>query len=168
MVNSLLEVRVDRLERVLQRLCALAIELADGATQLGDGVFHVGLLGVQSGRLYAERCNSSSAPKIDAPKPLAVGFEARHLALDVGERRQIGAGLQLGQCKAAFRRDAEGFADLPRHILTSRGAPSQPRFGARASLRVLRRRPLAPRAVPARRLSSAVSASASASAATCR
>ena len=52
--EQLAEVRVDRLEGVLQPLVRLAIELADGAAQLGDGVLDVGLLGVEAGGLDAE------------------------------------------------------------------------------------------------------------------
>ena len=125
--------RVDRLERFLQPLVRLAIELADGAAQLGDGVLDVGLLGVEAGRLDAELLQLLVGAEIDAAEPLAIGLEARQLALDVGERRQVGAGLDLGQRQAAFRRDAERFADLPRHVLAARARAFEPRFGAGAA-----------------------------------
>ena len=111
-MNSLPKWRVDGLEGFLQPLVRLAIELADGAAQLGDGVLDVGLLGVESGRLNAQHLQLFVGLEVDAAEALAIALEAAQLALDVGQRRQVRARLDLRQRQASFRRDAEGFADL--------------------------------------------------------
>ncbi len=132
--EQLAEVSIDRLEGLSQPLVRLAVELADGRAQLGDRLLDVGALRIEPGYLRAERLQLVVGLQVHPAQALAVGLEIGKLALDVGQRRQRGAGLYLGHGEASLGPDAQSFANGACHVLAPRARALEPRLRARPVL----------------------------------
>ncbi len=76
---------VDGREGVVEALLAFAIELRNGAAQLGYRLLDIGALGLHGGDLLHHDIQFVVGLQVDATEPLALGLEALMLAVCVGE-----------------------------------------------------------------------------------
>ena len=121
---------VDRLERRVEALLGLAVQLTDRAAQFGHRLFHVAALGVECFELLGHRRQLVIGSEIDATKPVAIGFELGELPLHLDECRQFGIRFDPGERKTAFRNDAERLADAPHLSAAAFARRFQLRFDA--------------------------------------
>ena len=91
-----LEVAVDGVEGFGEAGLGLAVDLPDGAAQLGDGLLDVGAFLVDGLKLLVDLLQLVVGLQVDAAEPLAVGFETLQLAVELVQARQLGTVLDLG------------------------------------------------------------------------
>ena len=107
-----LEVLVDGLERGQQPLAGFLVEALDALAQPLDGFDQVVALGGQRGVLGLDFAQFFLGAQVDGAQPLAVAAQLFEVFLDLGKRRQFGAGLDLGERGDRVRLDFEHVVDL--------------------------------------------------------
>ena len=167
-MNSRWKWLVDDLERGQQPLARLAVEALDALAQPLDGFDQVVALGGERGVLGLDLAQFFLGAQVDGAEPLAVAAQLFEVFLDLGERRQLGARLDLGERRHGVRLDLEHVVDFVRDV----GEPALGAFersSARAAGFARRSTALRARSSPrGRSRAIAFSAAASASAATRR
>src|SRR5262245_37813615 len=83
---------VDGGEGLAEPFLCLAVELADGAAELGHRLLDICALCVELGMFLGESRQLLLGIQIDAAEPVALRLEAREPALDVGLRWERGVG----------------------------------------------------------------------------
>jgi len=111
--------RVDELEGIVEPRLALAVQLLNGAAQLGDCLFDVVSLGRHALQLGREFSQIFIGLQIDAAQPLAIGLELGQLAVDVDVGGKRGTSFETGERQAILGRDLEGLANSPRLFLAA-------------------------------------------------
>ena len=103
---------VDGLERGQQPLARLAVEALDALAQPLDGFDQVVALGGQRRVLGLDLAQLFLGAQIDGAEPLAVAAQLFEVFLDLGERRQFGARLDLGERRHGMRLDFQHVVDF--------------------------------------------------------
>ena len=104
--------RVDGLERGQQPLARFLVEALDALAQPLDGFDQIVALGGQRGVLGLDLAQLFLGAQIDGAEPLAVAAQLFEVFLDLGQRRQFRARLDLGERRDRMRLDFEHVVDF--------------------------------------------------------
>ena len=128
------EMRVDRRERGLEPLAALAVEPRDRLAQLDDRGLQVGVLVAQFAKPLLDVVGFDLGAQVDRPDRVALSDEPRELRVDLLGVGQLGVLLDAGEPGEVGRRAVQALADRADDLVARRVALAQGTLAAAALL----------------------------------
>ena len=135
-----LEMAVDDLERGQQPLARLAVEALDALAQPLDGFHQIVAFGGERGVLGFDLAQFFLGAQIDRAEPLAVAAQLFEIFLDLVERRQFDARLDLGETGHGLRLDFQHVVDFALDVGEAAPGAVHALLGAGAGLARARQR----------------------------